>query len=330
MRGRPIGLGLLALGAFLLVGALATVLVLAPSLIKLPLAQSVSTVAIDSQATYFNIGKQRQHDGDQLTVRQTVLGLPTAAGAGDDVAVWQFGSTVADTGGLVITPNIVYQVCVGRKTAAAVDCASSQIGDDHAKKITGLTLTFPFGTKKQTYDVFDFTAKKAFPARFTGTTTIQGVAVDTFEQKIPESVVSSTEVTGLMVGDPHGPGVTADVVYDNDRTFYVEPTSGVIIDIKEHPKLVFRGPDGTTGVTLLKGTFSGSPKTVAEGVDRAKTSSSKITMVRSTLPILLAVLGVVALVAGVLLVRRGPAGTHRGGAAAPQVTDEADRTLAVR
>ncbi|MGZ4505675.1 MAG: DUF3068 domain-containing protein [Blastococcus sp.] len=329
MRGRPIGLGLLALGAFLLAGALASVLFLAPALVKLPLAQTATPVAVDPHATYFNIGEQTQHQGDPVTVRQVVLGLPTAPGAGGDVAVWKFGQTVEDSGDLPITPNIAYQVCVDRKAAAAVDCSSSKILDDHGKKITGLTLTFPFDTQKKTYDVFDATAGKAFPARFTGTTTLRGVAVYTFEQTVPQSVVQTTDVTGLMAGNPGGPGVTADVVYDNERTIWVEPTSGVIVDIKEHPNLVFRGPDGTTGVTLLNGTFSGTPTTVGVNVDRAKKSHSQIAMVHTTLPLLLVGLGVVALISGALLARRPVAGAHADGA--PETADEgADRTVGVQ
>ena len=331
MRGRPIGLGLLALGAFLLAGALASVLFLGPALVKLPLAQTAEPVAVDPHATYFNIGEQKQHEGEPVTVRQEVLGLPTADGAGNDVAVWKFGSTVEDSGDLAITPNTTYQVCVDRKTAAAVDCPSAKIGDDHGKKITGLTLTFPFDTQKRAYDVFDATADEAFPARFTGTDTVHGVAVYAFEQTIPQTVVQTTDVTGLMVGNPGGPGVTADVVYDNERTIWVEPKSGVIVDIKEHPNLVFRGPDGTTGVTLLNGTFSGTPQTVAVGADRAAKSRSQITMVRTTLPLLLVGLGVVALIAGALLARRSAAGVHAAGSGARESADEgADRSVGVQ
>ena len=329
MRGRAIGLGLLGLGAFLLAGALATRLLLAPALVVLPLKQTAAPVAVSTDATYFNIGEQKQYTGDPVTVRQKVAGVATADGAGADVAVWAFGSTVSDSSDTLITPTTEYTVCLDRRTAAAVDCPSEKIGTDTAKHITGLTLNFPFGTKQQAYPVFDATANKAFRATFTGTTTIQGVAVDTFEQTIPETVVQTTDVPGSMAGAPDQPSVSADVVYSNQRTLYVEPTSGVIIDIKEHPDLVFRGPDGTTGVTLLKGTFSGDKQTVADGVKRAKKAQRDISLVTTKLPLLLVVLGLVAALAGVLLARRGSAAAPDAEQSEPEIGSDANRAVAV-
>src|SRR4051812_35823416 len=265
MRGRAIGLGLLGLGAFALVGALMVKLFLVPALVKLPLSQPVSLVAVDSAATYFNIGEQQQHQGEAVTARQTVTGLPAADDANSDVAVWASGTTVEDSSDELITPPVTYQVCLDRRTAAAVDCPSAKVGDER-KKITGLTLNFPFGTEKKTYDIFDGTAAKAFPARFTGTDTLQGVDVYRFEQTVPETVVQSAEVPGTMAGAPDQPTVEADVVYTSERTYWVEPKSGVIVNIEENPNLVFRGPDGTSGVTLLAAKFSAHKQTLAAAV----------------------------------------------------------------
>jgi hypothetical protein len=335
MRGRAIGLGLLSLGAFLLIGALLTRLFLAPALVVLPLNQPAAPVAVGGPGTtYFDIGEQKQHTGDPVTVRQVIKGVQPPGNIGDHVAVWAFGETVTKSTGDVsktnlITPPIEYTVCLDRRTAQAVHCSAEEIGTDKSKHIAGLTLNFPFGTKKQSYDVFDPTAGASFSAAFTGTTSIHGVAVYTFEQTIPETVVQTLpDVPGSMAGVPTEPSVTADVVYTNQRTFFVEPTSGVIVDIKEHPDLVFRGPDGTTGVTLLNGPFSGNEKTVADGVARAKKADSQIGLISTWLPLLLLVLGVVVLFAGVLMIWRRPAESD-GATADPEVGSAADHSVAV-
>ena len=328
MRGRATGLGLLGLGAFALVAALMVKLFLVPALVKLPLSQPVSLVAVDPAATFFNIGELKQHQGETVTARQGVTGLPKADGAGSDVAVWASGTTVEDNANQLITPPITYQVCLDRRTAAAVDCPSAKVGDQH-QKISGLTLNFPFGTKKQSYDVFDSTAAKAFPARFAGTDAVQGVGVYRFAQTVPETVVQSSEVPGAMAGVPDQPSVQADVVYTNQRTYWVEPASGVIVNIEEHPNLVFRGPDGTTGVTLLAAKLSGDKKTLAAAVKRAEDGRSQIRMVSTILPLVLLLLGVIAMIIGALLLRRRAAGAHRDRPSPQDTAEDARPTVVV-
>jgi Porin PorA len=310
MRGRAVGLSLLGLGAFLLAAALATRLFLVPALVKLPLDQTASPVATGTGVDFFDIGQQTQYRGLHAIVRQKVVGHPDADGAGDQLAVWEHGSVISGRDGKVLNAG-TYEVCLDRRTAESVDCPSTAIGTDRGAKIQGLTLTFPFGTGKQSYEMFDSTADKAFPAVFKGVETRNGVEVYRFEQDVPETVLQTTEVPGAMAGAPAQASVTADVVYSNTRTMWVEPTSGVIVTAEEHPTTVFRGPDGATGAVLLSGTFAADAKTLADGVQRAKDTRSQITMVETVLPLTLAGLGVLVLVIGAVLLRRRAVGTHR-------------------
>jgi hypothetical protein len=199
-------------------------------------------------------------------------------------------------------------VCIDRHTAVARDCDSAAVDDDRSATIEGLTLTFPFGTQKRDYDVFNSTAGAAFPATFEGTEKLQGLDVYRFQLSIPETVIRQAEAPGSLVGSAESV-VTADVVYSNEKTFWVEPTSGVIVTAEEHPNTVLRGPDGTVGPTLLAGTFAGDEKTISDGVARAEDVRGQINLISLVLPLGLAGLGVLLLVAGVLLVLRG----RRGG-----------------
>jgi hypothetical protein len=304
MRGRAIGLGLLGLGAFLLAGALAVRLFLEPALVKLPLDQKASPTAVGTDITFFDIGNQKQLRGLEADVRQKVQGDPSSSAASDAVAVWNFGSTITATDGTLLNAG-TYRVCIDRRSAVAVDCDVDNVDDDGDIPVEGLTLTFPFGTEKRDYDFFNSTAKKAFPATFEGVETINGLEVYRFEMSIPETVIRSTEVPATMAGGDAADGsVEADVVYSNERTIWVEPTSGVIVTAEEHPDTVLRGPDGETGVTILAGDFAGTDETIAAGVERAEDTRSKITMVSTVLPLSLAVLGLLLLVVGALLVRR--------------------------
>jgi hypothetical protein len=311
MRGRAIGLGLLGLGAFLLAAALAVRLFLEPALVKLPLDQTAAPTADGTDVDWFDLAAGKQLRGLEADVRQQVQGDPGSEAASEDVAVWNFGSTVTSTDGTLLNAG-TYRVCIDRRTAEAVECDVDHVDYDDDVAITGLTLTFPFGTEQRDYDVFNSTTRQAFPATFAGTEEIGGLDVYRFELSIPETVIRSTDVPGALVGEPDTSTVTADVVYSNERTIWVEPTSGVIVTSEEHPVTVLQGPAGRTGATILAGTFAGDEDTIAAGVKRAEDISGQITMVKTVLPLVLAGLGLLVLLIGALLIRRGrDGGAHR-------------------
>jgi hypothetical protein len=132
---------------------------------------------------------------------------------------------------------------------------------------------------------------------------------------VPETVTEQMEGPATLVGGAQGTDAVADRLYSNTRTVWVEPTSGVIVNGQEQVLQYFRGPDGTRGVTLLDGTIAFDKATVAAGLDRARDAHSQITTITLTLPIALAVVGVLALVGGALLARRprGSEATYRRG-----------------
>jgi hypothetical protein len=311
MRGRAVSLSVIGLGAFLLAAALSVRLVLAPTMVKLPLDQTAEPSAVGAM-DYFSLATLQEVEGDTGSVSQRVQGDPTDDAAGDDVAVWHFGSVIRDSGGERI--NVYeYTVCIDRKTAESVpDCASANIDGDSARKPEGLTLTFPFGTEKKDYDVFNATAGKSFPARFVKEEKLEGLTVYRFEQQIPETVVRTEEVPGLLAGLPDEASVDADFVYKNVRTLWVEPLSGVIVTAEEEPDTVVTAPDGTRGVTFLKASFAADDKTVAAGVKRAEDTRTQILWVETYGPLLLAVVGLILLAVGLLLALRSRrAGQHR-------------------
>lgn len=311
MRGRTVGMGLLALGAFLLAGALIIPVLLAPALVKLPLDEKAVADATGTGVAFFDVGAQKQLQGLNAVARQKVVGHPETPGAGDDVAVWEHGTVLKSSDGTVLSASS-YQVCLDRTTALAVTCASTSVDGHLGARIDGLTMTFPIGTKKTTYPVYDSTVGKAFPARFQGVETKGGVQVYRFDQTVPETVVETTQVPGTMAGTGTAGNVTAEFVYSNSRSYWVEPTSGIIVTAGQSPKEVVRGPGGATGATLLAGTFTADAKTVADGAKRAKDSRFQITLLRSVLPWSMGGLGVLLIVVGFLLARRAaPAGAHR-------------------
>jgi hypothetical protein len=307
MRGkRAVALILVGLGAFALVAGLCVRLILVPTAVKLPLDQTAKPTADATELSYFDLKTFEQHTGETGTVVQKLEGDPGADQADSDTAVWAYGSVLKDSGG-VLRNAYEYTACLDRKTAQAQQCDAAEV-DGEGFDITGLTVTFPFGTEKKTYDVFNPTARAPFPAKYVREEQLDGLTVYRFEQVVPETVVRSDDVPGEMAGAPATATVHADFVYSNTRTMWVEPTSGVVVKAVETPNTVVRGPDGTDGVTWLAGTFTATDKTVATNADRARDTRSKILLVSLWLPIGLGVLGLLLLGAGFLLLRAADRG----------------------
>src|SRR3954453_840523 len=313
MRRRMIGLVLLGIGAFCVVAALAVRLVLAPQLIVLPLDQDGSSVATGT-ATVFYPGDLTQHSNVPVRAGRDVIGDAKAPGAGPDVAVWTMSLKLTDPAGALIAVT-EDRVCLNRHNAEAVNCVSERLDGDNRVRHSGLSYTFPFGVEQRDYDMYDTTAKKTFPARFSGVEQIQGTEVYKFVQTVPDTVTEQMEVPAPLVGGPQGSDAMADRHYSNTRTIWVEPTSGVIINGQEQVLQYFQGQDGTRGVTLLDGLIAFDKDTVAAGLDRAREAKDQIKTLTLYLPIGLGVVGVLALVGGALLARRprGSEVTYRRG-----------------
>jgi hypothetical protein len=158
------------------------------------------------------------------------------------------------------------------------------IGND-----TLMPLKFPFSSQKQTYNVFDSSIMKGAPADYLGEEAVQGLNTYKYEQKIPDSKIG-------MQGD-------AEIHYQNDTFFWVEPLTGQVVNGYSVAKQWLKNADGTDGLVLLDGKIGFTDQEVTSSVNDAKTNSSKLNMVSNVLPVASLILGILALVGGVLLLR---------------------------
>jgi hypothetical protein len=199
--------------------------VLAPALVKAPLdiqsttvAQGNSAVFIVSQqavkqvpvlATRVVTGDQSAGNGS-VAVYDETLCLTVQGAKTDDAGC----ASRADPGFIDKSTD---RVAFDRKSAMAVAGQKyrAAVNGDTSIKHEGLAYTFPIGTQKTTYPVFDTIAGKAFPARFSGTDKIHGMTVFKFVQHVPQTPV---KIQSLLPG-----------TYTATTTFWVEPTTGVIV-----------------------------------------------------------------------------------------------------
>jgi hypothetical protein len=293
---RRLGFVLVFLGLFLLFFALVERVYAYPRLKKAPLDQYSQPVATGT-GSYFNRSpdKLREITGAQLKNVRTVRG-DVKAGS-DEVAVWDsFNSTVdtADQGVITATQE---RIALDRVTAQSVQCCGEN------PRHQGLTLKFPFDTRKTTYQFWDAPAQRALPAAFTRTERINGVSVYRFEQRIDQLDIGDQDIPGTLAGEPDTPSVQTDVIYSNVKTLWVEPATGIIVKAQQDVTQVLRTPGGENVLTLIDAVLTYDEATVDANADDAAKGINRLRILGTILPIAALALGLIALAAGLVLLR---------------------------
>jgi hypothetical protein len=292
---RVIGPGLLGLGVFLLVVAALVRFYAAPALVKIPLDQDVISVSEATDASYFDIGSLSVKTGQNIRATRQIQGDVSASSA--DTVVFKAYVTVANADGTKFSES-TDRVALDRRTAHAVNCCDEEVDGDDTRH-TGLSYTFPIGTERKTYQFFDTAARKAFPMEYRATDTVKGLTTYKFEQKIDEQVIDQQTLPGAILGQPSKLLLTADMVYSNVRTVWVEPSTGAIVKGQEEQLRVLRA-EGGPDTTVFEATVAFTDQAVDEAVARAEDGIGKAKLITSTVPLVAFVLGVVLALLGAL------------------------------
>ncbi|GGO13454.1 DUF3068 domain-containing protein [Micromonospora parathelypteridis] len=297
---------LVAAGAFLIVGAVATPLAVAPALVKVPLDQSSVTISKAQNATVLDFGTLSERTAVNLTAHRAVRGDVKDGNA--DRAVFNVGVRVIDDASKKEITVSTDRVALDRRTAMAVACCAEDI-NGAAFKHEGLTYTFPFGTEKKTYQYFDNTARKAYPAKYVSTEKLQGLTVYKFEMTVEPIKISEIKVPGSLLGSSE-PAVNAGRYYANTRTLWVEPDSGVIVKGQEKQLQTLRDGTGPDKLKIIDADLAFTEDTQKQQAKAAKDARDQINLLTTVVPIVLGLLGLALVLLGLYLViraaRRGP------------------------
>ena len=294
--GRRLGYVLVFVGLFLLFFGLFERFYAYPRLRKAPLDQYSQPVATGT-GTYFNRSpdKLREISGAQLQNVRTVKG-DVKAGT-EEVAVWDSFNTTTDVadGGVITAAQ--ERIALDRVTGQSVKCC----GENPPHQ--GLTLKFPFDTKKQTYLFWDLPARRATGARYVQEETIEGVKVYRFEQRIDRLILGSQEVPGSLAGDPDADSVQTNIVYSNVKTIWVAPATGIIVKGQQDVSQVLETLDGRRVLTALDAVLTYDDATVKANAEDAADGASQLRLLSTILPLGAGVLGLVLLLVGLVLLR---------------------------
>lgn len=149
----------------------------------------------------------------------------------------------------------------------------------------GVVNKWPFHPEQETYTYWDSLLKRGVDAAFVEEDEIDGLAVYKYQVSV---VDEPAEISKGIAG-----------LYSSEKALWVDKATGAIVD--QNDKQVRKLESGTT---VLDIDFGFTDETVAANVEDAKANASQLALVGRA-PILLGVLGLLALVGGLFLARSG-------------------------
>jgi hypothetical protein len=297
---------LVALGAFFVVLAPMVRWYAYPRVAVNPVNQRSVTTLVGSNATIFDIQTLKEITTDLTTRVRTTGDASASKKCPDDVTYVNSTSTTSSDG--VMRSRDVERMTFNKRTSLANpncggDFISTAEGVEEPIKHEGLVAKFPIDTKKKSYPFWDSSLKAATPIKYTGTSTVDGVDVYTFENTTQPTKVGSQELPLSLLGLEGSDNVTADEMYSVQRKLWVEPNTGVILKRSENV-LSTLDYDGASRLTLTKVDTQYDAKTIKDNADKYGAQGRLLHLVKSVVPVASLVLGLMMLLLGLVLGRR--------------------------
>ncbi len=333
--------GLLGLGAALLIAALLLSTYTHGKIAKIPLDMDADLMSEGTGTALdpASLSSPERFVIDENVPVALQQQLSVEAPANADVVTLQVGSSLRRTDqqqdeGLLLA--MVDTVTLNRISAMAVSSDTNPGGavqkprtiEDEAPPTNvalpheGLSYRFPFDTEKKTYPYFDPIAQKAFDANYDGEEDVNGLTTYRFTQNIgydadgklveplkysslydndeDSQVTARASLWGVEAEDPYEP-ITMTRYYAAQRTFWVDPVTGTIVQAKEHGFHYYSRDELKPEVTFADYTVTSTEETVESQVAAARDEADHLALWSRILPITFAALGLVTLVGGVLL-----------------------------
>ena len=317
-RGPPGGGGrirpvLAGLGAFLMTFGLLLRFYAAPRLIAAPAGIYRTVTLADPHASYFDENTLTTRHSVTLTFDETIRGDATASTG--TIAVWDL-FTVLEDPERNVQLNVAFQrSAFNRRTGELTNCCGASANDDTQVRQDGIgAVKWPITTQKTTYQVYDLTTRRAWPAVYSGTARVQGLLTYRFAQRIPPTVVQQlpgvpTSLLGLP-GASHN--VVANRTFQASNTFWVDPLTGVPVDTEERILSVLHGPGGQGRLMVANADLKMTPASQHSLAALARQNAVAITTLRQTGPLGGLLLGFLLVLAGTVPLPRPPGPPESG------------------
>jgi Porin PorA len=238
--GRVLAPVLLASGAFALALAVLLPMVVYPRLAVFPADPQALQAQVDASGSALvpdlsAPAGARVLRNVEITIDNFISQAPEIPD--DDSVVWQVATTVQVAGKLL---NARYEhVSIDKRTGLTNNCCGDRLfttrGDTVGEPLqhSGY-LSFPFNVQKKTYRLWDVQLRRSRPATYLGQDQRDGFSTYKFVAATPLTKIGTQDLPGSLFGLKDA-SVTADSMYADTRTFWVEPNTGSVVGL--HDKL---------------------------------------------------------------------------------------------
>ena len=290
-------------GAFLVVLALLTKFYVAGQVVKFPLNEYLVLTLHDPNGRYFSASQLMVLDVP-VTVTDTIQG-DVAASSGS-TAVFDEFQVVHDDFNNVNFSYLQRRAPFDRRTGVLVNCCNAYLNDDHSVHLSGQGFFWPLGAQRHTYQLFDTTLGRAVPATYAGTSVTDGLTTYRYVETVPAQMASTLTLPGSLVGMKNQPEVTLPEYYQSVNTYWVDPVTGLPLNVERNETLTLRDSAGAVRLLAFRADLKMNSSSIAEQASMARSNERKISLVSTILPLALLVLGVVAMGVAIALGARHP------------------------
>ena len=147
--------------------------------------------------------------------------------------------------------------------------------------------------KDETYSLYVSQARQPLRATYVRTEDLEGLEVMVFQISASDRPMGSHPTLGLPL------------VADSEITLWVEPNSGRVVDVDESATTVSAVHPTAGKLTVFVSAVDLTDKSVSEQVEAAKDDKSQLTLYGTTIPYVLIVVGILAAVAGIVVLVLG-------------------------
>jgi len=296
---RRAGCLLAGLGAFLLVTGILLRTYVYDHVAVVPADAHAITTLRATGATYFDPARLTTRKGLRVTAISTLRGDVSAA-RGDTEVFDTFLAVQAYDG----TPIQFVQsrLALDRHSGRLVWCCGAHIGGNHLVRESGISVKFPFFSRKTTYPVFDADVARPVPAAYTGEETLDGIRVYRYVQVLPATQIGTRRVPPSVLGLPSRPElITVRRIEATTMTFWVEPVTGVPMKIEENTRQILQTRSKRHTLVVFAADLRQRPSEVAASVRRYRSQSVELNLVHNVLPLVNAIGGALLIPFGAVL-----------------------------
>jgi hypothetical protein len=196
----------------------------------------------------------------------------------------------------------------------------------------GLTVSWPFGAKKQTYTGWVPLTETTTPLRFIGESTQGGITTYEYRAAVPPTPIKNSQVlaslpsslptslvpelvaahlitagqaASLATAFPHATSIPLGYTYQAANTYFVAPATGLVVNVANNETemggIALSNGSIAPVIPILSDSYHASPASLSAAVTDAKNGSSAISIVGVYLPIALAAAGFLLVVLAILL-----------------------------